>query len=78
MTGDIFDHGQSVTISLDGLSVPIRDLVNEVRREHRMRRQVYPKLVSKGRMTENLAQARLEMMLLIEGLLIRIDETKRE
>lgn len=70
--------GRSVTISLDGLDYPVRNLIQEIRREHAMRRRVYASQVVKGSMTPGLARTRIDMMIAIEGLLIRIDEAERK
>lgn len=52
--------------------VPLDEQIKEVRREIAMRESVYPRWVSTGKMTQRLADSRLEAMREVERTLAAI------
>lgn len=56
----------------DLLPVSLEDMIEEVRRELRMRRQVYPRLVEQKRLADSQAQYRVRVLGAVAKLLDEI------
>jgi len=61
----------------DVIAVPLKDQLECVRRELNLRRRVYPRWVSSGKMTPKLAQEQIILMEAVERTLAALEPNER-